>query len=47
MDSCLGELLQVIDVSHFIFLLAGGATLIFDTELVAVNGEPTNQSDEL
>jgi hypothetical protein len=29
----------------FIILLAGGATLIFDTELVAVNGEPANQSD--
>ncbi|ONM56156.1 Peptidyl-prolyl cis-trans isomerase [Zea mays] len=27
--------------------IPGGATLIFDTELVAVNGEPTNQSDEL
>lgn len=30
----------------FIFWTAGGATLIFDTELVAVNGEPASKSDE-
>jgi FK506-binding protein 2 len=28
------------------FRPAGGATLIFDTELVAVNGEPASKSDE-
>jgi hypothetical protein len=28
------------------FLRAGGATLIFDTELVSVNGEPSSKSDE-
>lgn len=26
--------------------IPGGATLIFDTELVAVNGEPSSKSDE-
>lgn len=30
----------------FIYLRAGGATLIFDTELVAVNGEPASKSDD-
>lgn len=38
------RLLQFCDQS--VFLHAGGATLIFDTELVAVNGEPASKSEE-
>ena len=30
----------------FIYLGAGGATLIFDMELVGVNGEPAGKSDD-
>jgi hypothetical protein len=33
-------------LSLLFFLCAGGATLIFDTELVSVNGKPGSKSDE-
>ena len=41
------ELLRVL-LSHFLTvpILAGGATLIFDTELVSVNGKPSTGSED-